>query len=110
MTPSMVDAMTDYSPEERATGRNFLARHLPESMHVGAIGTAREMATVPGRNPMFADPQPIDPRVAYDQQLTGMVHNAPRNALSIAGEQPDEFGQALNEFLAEMRTLQEMAP
>lgn len=34
----------------------------------------RDMSEVPGRNPMFSDPRPIDPRVAYDQQLPGMVH------------------------------------
>lgn len=34
----------------------------------------RDMSQVPDRNPMFSDPRPIDPRLANDQQLPGMVH------------------------------------
>lgn len=57
--PGMIDSMTDYSPEELNMGRNYLARNLPESLQVGAIGRAGEMAQVPeqGRAPWAARAQ-----------------------------------------------------
>lgn len=51
MLPGTIDAMTDYSDDERAQGRNVLARYLPEWMQGGEVAKAREMATVPERNP-----------------------------------------------------------
>ncbi len=51
MAPVTIDAMTDYSPDDLAQGRNFLARNLPESMQFGAVDQARQMATLPTPNP-----------------------------------------------------------
>jgi hypothetical protein len=45
--PMSVSDMTDYSPDEMAQGRNFLARNLPQALQFGAVSKAREMATVP---------------------------------------------------------------
>jgi hypothetical protein len=50
--PGTVDAMTDYSPDELAMGRNMLARNLPSFLRGGAVEDAYQMAQVPERNPM----------------------------------------------------------
>lgn len=47
MAPSMVDAMTDYSPEELNQARNWMARSLPSWMQAGAVKQAAEMAQLP---------------------------------------------------------------
>jgi hypothetical protein len=52
MTPLAIDAMTDYSPDELAQGRNYLARTLPAWARGGAVEDAYQMATVPEPNPM----------------------------------------------------------
>jgi len=51
MIPQMASDMTDYTPEELNTARNWAARNLPELAQVGAVGEARNMAQVPERNP-----------------------------------------------------------
>jgi len=51
LVPSTVDAMTDYSPEDLAQGRNTLARYLPSAMRGGAVEDAYQMAQVPERSP-----------------------------------------------------------
>lgn len=53
--PQMAVDMTDYSQDEMAQGRNFLARNLPESVQFGAVEDARQMAQVPERNPQRLD-------------------------------------------------------
>lgn len=35
MAPSAVDAMTDYSPDDIAQGRNWIARNIPAARHLG---------------------------------------------------------------------------
>lgn len=54
VTPSTVDAMTDYSPDDLAQGRNMLARNLPSALRGGAVEDAYQMAQVPERNPARA--------------------------------------------------------
>jgi hypothetical protein len=49
--PSVIDAMTDYSPDDLAVGRNALARNLPGMLRGGAVENAYQMAQVPSRNP-----------------------------------------------------------
>lgn len=49
--PTAGAEMTNYTPEELNTGRNWMARNLPEALQFGAVDEAREMATVPERNP-----------------------------------------------------------
>jgi hypothetical protein len=45
--PSQIEGMTNYSPDELAQGRNFLARNLPQAMQFGEVAKARDMAQVP---------------------------------------------------------------
>lgn len=52
MAPMSVDSMTDYSPDELAQSRNWLARNLPQALQGGAVANAREMAQVPTRGPL----------------------------------------------------------
>lgn len=56
MAPATIDAMTDYSPDELAQGRNWMARNLPGALQFGAVGEAREMATVPEPSPYRQQP------------------------------------------------------
>lgn len=51
MLPEMISSMTDYPQEDLNRGRNWMARNLPEALQVGAVSEAREMATVPEKNP-----------------------------------------------------------
>lgn len=51
-TPGTVDAMTDYSPDDLAMARNWMARNLPAGLRGGAVEDAYQMAQVPERNPM----------------------------------------------------------
>jgi hypothetical protein len=50
--PSVIDAATDYPPDELARARNWAARNLPEWMQVGAVREAADMSQVPQRNPL----------------------------------------------------------
>lgn len=52
MAPVTIDAMTDYSPDELAQGRNMLARNLPSFLRAGAVEDAYQMAQVPERSPV----------------------------------------------------------
>jgi hypothetical protein len=61
MAPASIDAMTDYSPDDLAQGRNTLARTLPQALQGGAVDQARQMATVPERGPQA--------QMAQDQRL-----------------------------------------
>ncbi len=61
IAPTTIDSMTDYSPDELAQGRNFLARNLPEAMQIGAVDQARQMAQVPQRGPQA--------QMAQDQRM-----------------------------------------
>jgi hypothetical protein len=61
MAPVSIDAMTDYSPDDLAQGRNTLARTLPQALQFGAVDQARQMATVPERGPQA--------QMAQDQRL-----------------------------------------
>jgi hypothetical protein len=46
--PAMIDAMTDYSPDEIAQGRNWIARNIPAARHFGGgFQQGYEMAQVP---------------------------------------------------------------
>jgi hypothetical protein len=46
--PAMIDAMTDYSPDEIAQGRNWIARNIPAARHLGGgFQQGYEMAQVP---------------------------------------------------------------
>ena len=47
MAPVSADAMTDYSPDELAQGRNMLARNLPSALRGGAVEDAYQMAQMP---------------------------------------------------------------
>jgi hypothetical protein len=51
MTPSVIDAMTEYSPDDLAMGRNAMARNLPGLLRGGAVENAYQMAQVPERSP-----------------------------------------------------------
>lgn len=52
IAPATIDSLTDYSDEDLAQGRNWLARNTPEALQFGAVSTAREMAQVPEPSPM----------------------------------------------------------
>lgn len=50
VSPMMIDAMTDYTPEEKETGRQFLARNLPnwaQSDPIRAAGAREQMGMTP---------------------------------------------------------------
>lgn len=65
VAPDMISSMTDYSPSELNTARNWAARNLPESLQFGAIDTARQMAEVPDPSPMRgAEPEDFDTQMA----------------------------------------------
>lgn len=76
--PSTIDAMTDYSPDELAQGRNWMARNLPEALQFGAVGEAREMATVPSPSPYRQQPlaaaESLEaPEMDFDTQLADLT-------------------------------------
>jgi len=83
---STVDAMTDYSRDELAQGRNMLARYLPSGLRAGAVEDAYQMAQVPERNPMSARRAGMEARSQgggddFDAQLAAFIqaveeHNA----------------------------------
>ncbi len=54
LAPGGIDAMTDYSEDELAQGRNMLARYLPSWARAGAVEEAYQASLVPERNPRFA--------------------------------------------------------
>ncbi len=73
MAPSMVDAMTDYSPEELNQGRNWMARNLPSALQFGAIKQAADMSQVPERRPVEAPAASAPPEAqSFDQQIADL--------------------------------------
>lgn len=54
LAPGMVDAITDYSPDDLAMARNAMARNAPSWARGGAVENAYQMAQTPQRNPMFS--------------------------------------------------------
>lgn len=50
LSPMMIDAMTDYTPEDKEIGRQFLARNLPDWMQsdpIRAAGAREQMGMTP---------------------------------------------------------------
>ena len=84
-TPGAMVDMTDEfaSPE----ARNWAARNLPEFMQVGAVGQARDMATVPEANPQR---QSMGPRL----EDPGIQNRIKR--MSQGGASPEQIAHFLN--------------
>jgi hypothetical protein len=83
MAPVTIDAMTDYSPDELASARNWMARNLPDALQLGAVGEAREMAQVPERSPV-------------------------RNQIAPSEMAPIQQAEAPEDFETQMRTLESL--
>jgi hypothetical protein len=63
--PAMIDAMTDYSPDEIAQGRNWIARNIPAARHLGGgFQQGYEMAQVP--EPGARSPEAMQARSQVD--------------------------------------------
>jgi hypothetical protein len=63
--PAMIDAMTDYSPDEIAQGRNWIARNIPAARHLGGgFQQGYEMAEVP--EPGARSPEAMQARSQVD--------------------------------------------
>ncbi len=52
MAPSMIDSMTEYTPEEMDQAKHWFARNLPTWMQTQAQKDAYEMSLVPERSPL----------------------------------------------------------
>lgn len=62
MAPTAVDAMTDYSPDEMATGANWQMRNMPEWAMSPSVKQTYQMAQIPEPSPYRND--------AFDAQLS----------------------------------------
>jgi hypothetical protein len=74
--PSVVDAMTGSTPHDVDQIKELWTDILPDRLLGGNWKEYNDKRTVPLRNPMFHNlsPDNPDPRLSYDQQLPGMVH------------------------------------
>ena len=83
--PGEMVGMTDWSQEQLNAGRNTAARVLPEALQFGAIDEARQMATVPERNPE---------RAPYPSKLITRVQRMKKQ-----GASPDQIANWLNKAM-----------
>jgi hypothetical protein len=95
MPGEIIPAMTDYAPEDINTGRNWLARNLPESVQFGAVDQARQMAQVPERNPMS---RPIDPAMPNASAL--QVPQMPAETYEQEAAPPD-----FDQYIADLQAI-----
>ncbi len=74
MTPGMIDDMTNYTPDEVAQGRNWIARNIPAARHLGGgFQEAYDMATVPERRPADAPQEQVPPNGAPVNEFDRLV-------------------------------------
>ncbi len=74
MTPGMIDDMTNYTPDEVAQGRNWIARNIPAARHLGGgFQEAYDMATVPERRPADALQEQVPPDGAPVNEFDRLV-------------------------------------
>lgn len=90
--PSTVDALTDYSPDDLARGRNALARYLPSGLRGGAVEDAYQMAQVPERNPERSPLAAVNDRTAsadadFDAELAAFIQAIEEHNSGVGGEE-----------------------